>query len=1122
MQPAGGSGADQVGPLEHQQHRGSTAGFSSDNYTSQNTTLSVGSTASNAHRPSILGLASRISGSNYSSANGGNGGGGPGARKQSTSMMTGFKQPTMPSVPKFRDMMQMRNNKNNHRGSISAGGSSGGEGASEAAADNKDLRKFLDGIGETDVPSNKNPDFVTETEDAIVSDLPPEFRDYLGNSSSPSSPLPPINNNNGKNSGNNSGTRNGSNASDNTDKASLTARKSTKKVLQDWANNIARKRTVGKKSAISPADLDGSKSGDNMNETRPRRPLASSHMDPIEYPDDSPAPPTTGRQHSTALNTINSTITSSEEEREDGATEELELSQPHHIGHSLNPISTVNSCYTMPYHGQTADDPHLPAFASEQETILMASSRFFLSTLADSIFVALVSIPAIVFLWQLRVFDPKSSYPGTENMRLAVYANYATWLFVDIWALVAIVTDKQVRSRISKFWRATASQAAPQQIVISSSQGVVEAGVAPQGHRGSITMLNEGGAANKRNRRMTTGAALTAGRQGGKAGKAHLGTLSESNADILAEDGNNNAGGGQDSNMAVKPDKADDDDGIAKPPSWRLFCGLMIYTPSRTLAVLARVSVVFTIVFAAEWVGYYFLSVYLGNVRGVVLAIQPAVQFVCCLPVMAYIICFGKGKTWYEQLWDCTWAAFVNVGFVQLIRFGLTLTYLAAVSSPESYSSRLISTLILQLAFDIALLSLADNPRTRSLVLRSQKPWHLIVPKLLTDSIPVTPLVLMAPFSKTFKGLETPKTDERDSTLNFLASLTLQSSLMATVGGRLMVLGASSDGGAFWVTAAASCTIRMLVVSRWIRACSNRSSCGNGGSTKPSKSGYDEEAAQGLTPRGSVGSTSILPYRISVTTTQGISNPHPSGTQATLNTTANNSNPKSKVVTRSQTQVQIRNRLYNTHITLNSLSVPGQAATTRSRLRQLAVQHLMLHTASQASTWVALMAGLLFMCAKPSTWVPLDGYPVSVLSSAASLNLTTTSLSSQLLTPIQATAPLLFDPLPLAALDYATYLWRAGVLILIDWIAGFIVVAFVGSPNGVVYGPIMSRAELQSGGRWYRSDSVTTRGSVPGEKSGGHRFDPRVYGVRAGDLFQVIGSVGVGLSCWLAGVGGVA
>jgi hypothetical protein len=49
-----------------------------------------------------------------------------------------------------------------------------------------------------------------------------------------------------------------------------------------------------------------------------------------------------------------------------------------------------------------------------------------------------------------------------------------------------------------------------------------------------------------------------------------------------------------------------------------------------------------------------------------------------------------------------------------------------------------------------------------------------------------------------------------------------------------------------------------------------------------------------------------------------------------------------------------------------------------------------------------------------------------------------------------------------------------------------------------------------------------------GGRNGGHyggslkMFDPRVYGLTPSELIKTLGSVGFGLACWLAGVGGIA
>jgi hypothetical protein len=150
-------------------------------------------------------------------------------------------------------------NANQHQNMSSASSTGGG---GDSHHDNKDLRKFLDGIGETDVPSDKHHDFMGESDDAIPGALPPEFRDYLGNSTSPStntsptSALPPIpsgriNNINSSNmmdhSGDNGNQLRSSTGATANGGGGRLPRKASAKGYSEWNSGASRKRTNNSK-----------------------------------------------------------------------------------------------------------------------------------------------------------------------------------------------------------------------------------------------------------------------------------------------------------------------------------------------------------------------------------------------------------------------------------------------------------------------------------------------------------------------------------------------------------------------------------------------------------------------------------------------------------------------------------------------------------------------------------------------------------------------------------------------------------------------------------------------------------------------------------------------------------
>jgi hypothetical protein len=430
------------------------------------------------------------------------------------------------------------------------------------------------------------------------------------------------------------------------------------------------------------------------------------------------------RQPSTIRNSQGNRTTSSEETGSTNAKKsnpnndnedenDLYISSPPG-GHSLNPVSTITSSYTVPSTSQ--DDPHLPSYTTERETTPMAAARFFLSTLSDSVAVTVTCIPTIAAIWQSRIFV-KDGPLASSNMRLSIYANFCIWICVDFYALVCLMTDKQIRSTISKWWKtkAAAAAAAAAASVASGGNGGNgnQNGIDQQDPRGSISVFSTntnggsgggGGGEKYGTRRMTKGVIMARhlmanngksfSGHNGVSGKVLLGTLTESNADITSEDGvtigggNGGGGGGGmgvglDSSGGSSKDKCFEED-CTKPPSWNLFCGLVVYTPSRTFAVLSRVLVVYTIVLVIEWGSYWALSHYLGNSRGAVLGIQPVVHFVTCLPVMAYIICLGKGKTFWEQVRECCWSAFVNVMFIQ-VRYSKPSSKLKSTIETNNY-----------------------------------------------------------------------------------------------------------------------------------------------------------------------------------------------------------------------------------------------------------------------------------------------------------------------------------------------------------------------------------------------------------------------------------------------------
>ncbi|KAJ3210835.1 hypothetical protein HDU67_004977 [Dinochytrium kinnereticum] len=899
--------------------------------------------------------------------------------------------------------------------------------------ENKALRDFLDGIGESDVPASSSSPNMPTDEDSIPGAIPEEFRNYLGKGTSPTSPTQP------KSAMTPKLPDPTPDASDNSIDREIGAMKSKMEVERENDIQIRSAPSLDptqlKQSPLTTAQRSHSGNVNSVQKPQPAATGTSARRSSMTK-----AEQTSGKYGNRPSHPRRVSQANDDDAYTDGRSTpsdiytDSDLSQSGPFRHNLTAPSVMGNGMQGSGHGAQAFSGNMGSGAilngsgfqkhRKKESAGTSAFRFLQCTAPGAIGLMCMGIPVCYLMSLFSSMAVRSNsivllFTGIDVTRdsdwtpvpVTVISAIIAMVAADFWTLATLCGCNVLRKFIRDRWTGV--------LILSKKPAttVPKALLKPSSYTAAIlsqttiqTVANPSetshqNSTNYGNRRNTvfTGSSPS--------------SIQLKRSDSADSESKRSAGYWFEVRVATAKSGPDAIDG-----NWWKAVWTYIITPPQgsALPIWSRIFLFVILSACLEWsLAILCLPSAFYNQTGVkgesvFFGISPLCQILFQFPVLYGVV--GIGHVDGEKGKESLVAAMLNTAFFQALRYFLGIFIYFFLQITEPTMQILLASLIIPCLADAALFLIMGIPFFRLHILRTKNSALMILRTMFRPSVLEATSVQYANFRSNIEGgfNQVPTTASSappaqfdtgpDYALNIVTALSLNGGLLFSIPAKLLILAAPTPVS-FFVPAVFSTVMRNLVMFLRVRIFTRLPSAARVGvndALEEEEVGGDEN------------------YKARRPSSYGWNRTSP------------------PVPSLSSQPGSFNDIIFRTPI-------PRKAA-----LPILAADHMASSLASQASVGIALVALLLL----PDVTFPpvLFGSPSNHPLSANTYNSTHTAFISS--SPARwATPAPLPSVFPIPVPTVTTLIWRAVVLLVFEWIFGCLFAAFVASPLGVVYGP---------------------------------------------------------------------